>query len=73
MQIKVILNSGSEISVPSYALDYLIAKNLIKAFKRSDGWVRTGHDRIRDSPLHAGTNHGQDRRATDRLFVKHKS
>lgn len=75
MEIKIILNSGREISVPSYALEYLISEKLIKAFKRSDGWVNIEHDalKIRNSKLHSEKDHGTARRSTDSLFVKPKS
>jgi hypothetical protein len=75
MEIKVILKSGREIFVPSYSLEYLITEKLIKAFKRSDGWVNIDHDhdKIRDSKLHSTKNHGPERRSTDSLFVKQKS
>lgn len=73
MEIKVILNSGREISVPSYALEYLITEKLIKSFKRSDGWVNIERDKIRNSKLHSKKNHGAERRSTDSLFVKQKS
>ncbi|OGU00224.1 MAG: hypothetical protein A2079_00365 [Geobacteraceae bacterium GWC2_48_7] len=73
MEIKVILKSGREIFVPSYSLEYLITEKLIKAFKRSDGWVNIDHDKVRDSKLHSTKNHGAERRSTDSLFVKQKS
>ena len=73
MEIMVILNNGREISVPSYALEYLITEKLIKSFKRSDGWITVDSDKIRNTKLHSDRNHGPERRSTDRLFVKPKS
>lgn len=72
MEIKVILNNGREIFVPSYSLEYLITEKLIKAFRRSEGWVNIDRDKIRGSRLNSERAHDAERRSTDSLFAKHK-
>ena len=47
MQIKVMYTNGKTGIVESYQLDELIASGKIKKFRRSEGWVIVGKDRIR--------------------------
>ena len=73
MSIKVVLNNGKEESVPSYALNYLIANKKIIAFRRSDGWVRIGADKIRSSHPNSMCLLDQGKRDIDKLFVRSHS
>jgi len=47
MAIKVIYPDGSCGVITSSALEYLIEKREVVAFKRSDGWARLGRDKMR--------------------------
>ena len=51
MLIKVIYENGAVGSVPSSALSFLISREEIKAFIRSDGWAFIGRDPIRSMNL----------------------
>jgi hypothetical protein len=59
-EIKVVFNDDSIGFVRDGKLDELILAGRIKAFLRSDGWVRVGTDRVREIRFH-----GADRRKTD--------
>jgi hypothetical protein len=48
MMIEVLLSGGSEHElVPDYLLGELLARNRVKGFRRSGGWVVVGRDPIR--------------------------
>lgn len=51
-EIKVIFSDDSTGIVHDSKLDSLILAGKIKAFLRSDGWVRIGTDRIREIRFH---------------------
>ena len=48
MLIKVIYKNGREGTVASIGLNYLIRKEEIIAFQRSDGWVHIGRNPTRN-------------------------
>ena len=47
MSIKVVYNNGNKGYVTAAMLDILIETEAIISFKRHDGWVRPGCDRMR--------------------------
>ncbi|NMC75472.1 MAG: hypothetical protein GYA56_14110 [Geobacteraceae bacterium] len=51
-EIQVIFSDDSRGIVHDNKLDSLIVAGKIKAFLRSDGWVRIGTDRIREIRFH---------------------
>lgn len=51
-EIKVVFSDDSTGFVHDSKLDSLIVAGKIKAFLRSDGWVRIGIDRIREIRFH---------------------
>lgn len=51
-EIKVLFIDGSTGMVHDTMLDSLIVTGKIKAFLRSEGWVRIGTDRIREIRFH---------------------
>jgi hypothetical protein len=59
-EIKVVFNDDSVGYVRDGKLDALILERKIKAFLRSDGWVKVGTDRVREIRYH-----GSERRNTD--------
>jgi hypothetical protein len=59
-EIKVIFTDDSEGFVRDGKLNELILAGKIKAFLRSEGWVRIGTDRVREIRYH-----GSERRNTD--------
>lgn len=51
-EIKVVFSDDTTGFVHDSKLDSLIVTGKIKAFLRSDGWVRIGVDRIREIRFH---------------------
>lgn len=47
MAINVVYTNGNKGCVTADMLDYLIENNAIISFKRHDGWIRPGCDKIR--------------------------
>ncbi len=69
MVIRAKLADGTEVAVPSYALDYMIASKKITAFLRADNWVSIDEDKIRKQQLRGDICLiGQGERDTDNLF-----
>jgi len=54
-EIEVVYSDGSKGVVSESKLDELIASGSLKAFLRSNGWVRIGIDPVREKRYH-GTN-----------------
>lgn len=48
MSILVVYNNGNKGHVTADMLDYLLESGDIISFKRRDGWIRPGCDKIRD-------------------------
>ena len=48
MSIQVVYNNGNKGHVTEDMLNYLLEADSIISFKRRDGWVRPGCDKIRD-------------------------
>jgi len=67
MLIPVTFKNGNEKLVGRDELQFLIATSQVIFFKRSDGWVVVGRDRMRSRRLHFA---GKDRR---KLSVKVKN
>lgn len=50
MLIEVLLSDSTELEeIPDYVLGELLARNRVKGFRRSSGWVVVGRDPIRNS------------------------
>jgi hypothetical protein len=60
-EIKVVFSDDSIGVVSEGKLDELITSGRIKAFLRSDGWVRIGIDPVREKRYH-----GTDRKKVNR-------
>lgn len=54
-EIEVVFSDETTDFVSENKLDELIASGRIKAFRRSDGWVRIGIDPVREKRYH-GSN-----------------
>ncbi len=48
MSIQVVYNNGNKGQVTADMLNYLLEAGDIISFKRRDGWIRPGCDKIRD-------------------------
>jgi len=51
-EIEVVYSDDSKGVVSEYKLDELIASGKLKAFLRSNGWVRIGIDPVREKRFH---------------------
>ena len=59
MLIPVVFKNGKEKSVSREELQYLMATRQVMFFKRGDGWVVIGRDRVRTQ---RGRYNGKERR-----------
>ena len=60
MMIRIFYTDGTFDMVKPKMLDYLLDKNKIKRFKRSNGWAVVGRDSIRSDSLNR--YYGEERR-----------
>ena len=56
MIVPAIFSNASRNTVSTEELDELLQKNALLAFRRSDGWVFVGVDKMRDSRGRTGSS-----------------